>query len=417
MSWTGYLSPEELRAVRDTLVNAELFSPEAFSALLSVLPVTYRAVLPSNPGLPAAMRIDQTLTAMNQVVNLRGGEVPLKLVLDRASDYVADAGSRDRLEDLVAEMDSRRPAPTAHRQAAAGGTRAALAPSVTAAGPAATPPEGRLATMLPDPSTAEIDREAMIGEFDETLSVEFLEKGLAAARSVFKIVVHRHFDGEPNFNAGDTPDTSAGTAWVIGPGIGITNFHVFNARTRAEPDAEADDFTKQVATARLIEDYVTEEDDREGHPLGPDRLICFDKTLDFALFRLPDAVGQRPALTVRRQPIRKTEVQKIGTRVNLLQHPMGRPMRIGFRNNFVVLGNNDILAYLTDTNRGSSGAPVLDDAWNVAALHVGSQKISVPDITLMGAEIRRENFGVPVKTILAHVETLAPDVHAEFGGG
>lgn len=401
MSWTGYLSPDELRDVRKTLIEAELFSREVFGALLSVLPVSYRAVLPNNPGLPPAMQIDQTLGAMNKVVNLRGGEVPLKMVLAQASDYAADAGQRDFFEDMAEAVENRRPA---------------QAPAAAAALAASPPARARLAADVPDLRGVEISPEAKIGDFDETLSVDFLEKGLAAARSVFKIVVHRHFGGEPVFNAGDVADLSSGTAWVIGPGIGITNFHVFNARTDLEPDADLPDYRKQAATARLIEDYLADDDDRTGHELGPDSLLFFDKTLDFALFRLPAPLEDRSALALRRHPIRKNAQQKIGDRVNLLQHPMGRPMRLGFRNNFVVLGDNDILAYLTDTNRGSSGAPVLDDTWSVAALHVGSQKISVPDIQLMGVEIRRENFGVPVKTILGHVETNAPDVYAELVG-
>lgn len=403
MSWIGYLTREELREVRGTLIDAELFSQGVFDALLSALPVSYRAVLPNNPLLPPALRIDQTLGAMNKVVNLRGGEVPLRTVLIQASDNAADAGQRGLLDAMVAKVENRRPTPAVP-----------VPEAVAAIGEA--PAMSLLAARLPDPSGAEISPEAKIGEFDETLSVDFLEKGLAAARSVFKIVVHRHFDGEPIFNAGDVADASSGTAWIIRPGIGVTNYHVFNARTDFEPVASPEDYDKQAASARLIEDYVAEDDERVGHALGPDSLLYFDETLDFAVFRLPGALADRPALSLRRHPIRKNETQKIGDRVNLLQHPMGRPMRLGFRNNFVVLGNNEILAYLTDTNRGSSGAPVLDDSWSVAALHVGSQAISVPDIQLMGVEIRRENFGVPVKTILSHLETEAPDVYSQMSG-
>ncbi len=410
MAWVGYLSRDQLKEVRVTLIAADLFQPQVFAAILGVLPNYYRALLPHNTNIPDAMRIDQTLGAMNSVVNLKGGEVPLKLVLSQAADYAADEAHRRLIEDMIEVIDNNRPTP---------GLPAAAAAAVVL--PAAGPPAGetardRLRAQLPDPRDAEITPEAKIGDFDETISVDFLERGLAVATSVFKIVVHRHFDGQPNFNAGDVADLSSGTAWVLRPGIGITNFHVFNARTDAEGNAAPDDFAKQAATARLIEDYRAEEDDREGHLLGGAALLYADQTLDFALFRLPAALADRPALTLRRHPIRKTEVQRIGDRVNVLQHPMGRPMRLGFRNNFVVLGNNDILAYLTDTNRGSSGAPVLDDSWAVAALHVGSQAISVPDIKLMGVEIRRENFGVPVKTILAHVEAKAPDVFAEIGG-
>lgn len=406
MSWTGYLDRDELTEIRQTLIAAELFSTEAFGALLSVLPGSYRAVLPNNPGLPPAMRIDQALRAMNGVVNLRGGEVPLKLVLAQAADYAADAGQRDLLEGMTTLIDRRRPAPTPPAPAAA----IPLPPSST------KPALARLTARMPDLDGTEIAREAMIGDLDTTLSVNFLAGGLEAARSVFKIVVQRHFEGVPSFTTGDVPDATTGTAWMIRPGIGITNHHVFNARTDAEPDAAPGDFRLQAETARLIEDFRDETDERPGHVLGDASLLHADAELDFALFRVPDGLAQRPALVLRRHAIQKTEQQRIGDRVNLLQHPMGRPMRLGFRNNFVVLGNKDVLAYLTDTNRGSSGAPVFDDGWSVAALHVGSQKLSVAEFDLMGVQIRRENFGVPVRSILSRLAEDAPDVLALIGG-
>lgn len=409
MVWTGYLSVQELTEARRTLVEADLFAPETFGALLSVLPNSYRAVLPVNPGLPPALRIDQTLRAMNGVVNLRGGEVPLKLVLTQAADYAPDAAQRDLLEGLAAEVDRRRPAPA---KPAGGGAGDATG----GAGQPPAPALARMAAQMPSLAGVEVAREALIGDIDTTLSVNFLAGGLQAAASVFKIVVQRHFDGAASFTTGDVPDATSGTAWIIRPGIGITNHHVFNARTEAEGDASPTDFRSQAETARLIEDFRDEADERPGHLLGPGSLIHADRRLDFALFRLPAALAPRPALALRRQPIRKTEQQRIGDRVNLLQHPMGRPMRLGFRNNFVVLGNNDLLAYLTDTNRGSSGAPVFDDAWSVAALHVGSQKLSVPEFEMMGVQVRRENFGVPVRTILASLQADAPAVLAAIGG-
>lgn len=399
MAWTGYLDQTELTALREALVEAGLFTPEAFGALLSVLPASYLAVLPNNPGLPPALRIDQTLRAMNGVVNLRGGEVPLKLVVRQAADYAADAGQRDLLEDLAARIDTRRPSPAAPV-------------AVTAVAPAPAPALARLSALMPALDDPDVQTEAQIGEIDSTLSVDFLAGGLAAAASVFKIVVQRHFDGAGLFVAGDLPDATSGTAWVIRPGIGITNHHVFNARTEAEGAATPEDFRLQVETARLIEDYRDAADNRPGHLLGPDSLVHADPELDFALFRLPAPLAPRPALALRRQPIRKTAQQKIGDRVNLLQHPMGRPMRLGFRNNFVVLGDNDVLAYLTDTHRGSSGAPVFDDSWMVAALHVGSQKLSVPEFDLLGVPIRRENFGVPLRAILTRLADQAPGVAA-----
>jgi hypothetical protein len=65
-------------------------------------------------------------------------------------------------------------------------------------------------------------------------------------------------------------------------------------------------------------------------------------------------------------------------------------MRLGFRDNFVVVGDDDGLSYLTDTQFGSSGSPVCDDHWFVAALHSGSRTAatSIGDVPWMGPSPR-----------------------------
>ncbi len=65
-------------------------------------------------------------------------------------------------------------------------------------------------------------------------------------------------------------------------------------------------------------------------------------------------------------------------------------MRLGFRNNFVVTGTESRLSYLTDTAGGSSGSPICDDAWFVAALHRGFTTISGGPLMVWGKPIRQE---------------------------
>ena len=62
-----------------------------------------------------------------------------------------------------------------------------------------------------------------------------------------------------------------------------------------------------------------------------------------------------------------------GEPVNIIQHPAGRPKEIAFRNNRLIkLLDADLLTYSTDTDRGSSGAPVLNDQWELVGLHRAS---------------------------------------------
>jgi endonuclease G len=62
-----------------------------------------------------------------------------------------------------------------------------------------------------------------------------------------------------------------------------------------------------------------------------------------------------------------------GEPINIIQHPAGRPKEIAFRNNRLIkLVDDDVMTYSTDTDRGSSGAPVLNDQWELVGLHRSS---------------------------------------------
>src|SRR5262249_5818055 len=64
--------------------------------------------------------------------------------------------------------------------------------------------------------------------------------------------------------------------------------------------------------------------------------------------------------------------------VTIIQHPNGGPKQIAIRSSRIVLLPQDavrgvsverFIHYLTDTEPGSSGSPVLNDQWQVVALH------------------------------------------------
>jgi endonuclease G len=65
--------------------------------------------------------------------------------------------------------------------------------------------------------------------------------------------------------------------------------------------------------------------------------------------------------------------------INVIQHPLGREKEIVIRNNQVLdlrTGNGSgdeamgpFIHYEADTEKGSSGSPVLNDQWEVVALH------------------------------------------------
>ena len=141
------------------------------------------------------------------------------------------------------------------------------------------------------------------------------------------------------------------------------------------------------------------------------KLVAWDKELDFAILDLEGTAPDRRPLRIRRYVLRKTLDQALGMGVNVLQHPGGKPMRIGFRNNYVILGDGKILTYVTDTDFGSSGSPVCDDAWAVAALHSGSRGVAHAGVEVNGRKITGENFGTAIGAIMEKLKTSYPDVY------
>jgi hypothetical protein len=83
---------------------------------------------------------------------------------------------------------------------------------------------------------------------------------------------------------------------------------------------------------------------------------------DWTLVRL----AGDPCKGRRSLALRKSEVAE-GKHVNIIQHPGGG--RMMFASGKVVSAGLDKLQYTTSTLRGSSGAPVFDDQWNLVGIH------------------------------------------------
>jgi V8-like Glu-specific endopeptidase len=242
--------------------------------------------------------------------------------------------------------------------------------------------------------------------------VLFLERGAAAARSVAKLRVHRHFGGAPSMRAGGEPDWGLGTGWLLGPDLLVTNFHVIAARSPREDPVAPADFDLQAAATQADFDFYA--DGAALTTVTAQGLVASDPTLDYAVLRV---AIDRPPLRLRTSPLLRPPTSALRERVNVLQHPNGNAMRLGFRNNFVVTGVAERLSYLTDTAGGSSGSPIFDDAWEVAGLHRGWSTIKGTPVEVWGKEIRQENYGTPIGALLADVAAKGAAVHAEILAG
>jgi len=101
-------------------------------------------------------------------------------------------------------------------------------------------------------------------------------------------------------------------------------------------------------------------------------------------------------------PLLPREIRR-GDRVNIVQHPNGQPKQISLQNNFIEYVGGDIVQYVTSTLPGSSGSPVLNDAWEIVALHHAGGNIREP--TTQRRYFRNE--GILAGSILAD---LSPEL-------
>lgn len=244
--------------------------------------------------------------------------------------------------------------------------------------------------------------EVVIG-VDERLPVSFLERGLIASKAVAKVLVPRVIDGNPQEGKG------TGTGWLITPSLLITNYHVVEARDRRKelPASEAD-FREQALRASAWFDYVIEN--QEYSEYKSTELVHFNRSLDYSLLRLSSQTlsGSSESLTkwgylsvAQLSP----ELTR-SDRLNIVQHPQGGVKRIAIRSNFYVDrvstdASPNRIRYLTDTEPGSSGSPVFNDAWEVIALHHAA--VEVPESKQRGEIIKYNNQGILIHAILENL--------------
>jgi V8-like Glu-specific endopeptidase len=254
-----------------------------------------------------------------------------------------------------------------------------------------TPPMA-IAVAMP----AAIKNEAIIGR-NELLDFAFFSKGQLVGQSVGRILVPRFEGGKQCFLADGKPWTMNGTVWMVAKDLAITNHHVINARNSDEAPADAADFEKQACEARLQFDYnaagVTPTS------LQAAKLIAQDPGLDFALLSL-SADGPEP---LRIAPIRLVLDATSWQPLNIIQHPLGGPKKIGVRSNIARSADNNAIRYFTDTDFGSSGSPVCNDSWQVVALHRGAEHVT--GVKFQGQDTAYINLGSQIQAVLDEIRS------------
>lgn len=193
--------------------------------------------------------------------------------------------------------------------------------------------------------------EATQGDTVDFVDAVFLTLGARAARAVAHIV-------------GDGGQTSLGSGFMVSPRLFLTNNHVLLDREAATAAWITFNFERGEKLAHIEPTIFGLDPNRFFHTVSW-------KDLDFTLVAVGSRVQGRGELADQGFcPLSdRPDKHAKGAAVNIVQHPNGWHKKIVLRENRIVSRLARVLHYEADTEGGSSGSPVFNDAWEVVALH------------------------------------------------
>jgi endonuclease G, mitochondrial len=369
MNMASYLTFDQTRELIDAAIGSDLIFARR-QLLLRDIRRSFAAALPMDPSPLDQFKLD--LTKLNSVERLEDGTVPLVLYLRNAADQIRDLPEAKVFLKYQNGIQNR-----------TAGLR-------------------NLAPLTTLPATV-IQKQAIINR-DDTLDKAFLEGCLRSAESVVKLMTPR-FDNRQQKFIGGMPWIFNGTGWLLTDELVITNHHVINSRNDDEGNAPTDDFAAQANQTVALFDFDTDTSDPRKEKMD---LVMANEALDYCILRLKSKSTRTP-LPVCNQLVEIDTTTYLP--VNILQHPYGRPKRFALRNNLAVDADKELLRYYTDTDYGSSGAPVLDDHWRVVALHRGAM---LRDGKFQGRDTAFVNVGTQIVRILEDIKNADPKLYGEL---
>jgi len=208
-----------------------------------------------------------------------------------------------------------------------------------------------------------------------------------------------------------------GTAFLVGPRVVLTNFHVVQdvIEKRASPadirfrfdykiiGGKANDGRTYLAAPG--DEWLIEHSSFSAADSDPaEDALPASGELDFALIRLAERVGEAtigdgtsssaprgwiPILN-RASPIAPKST------MHILQHPDGGPLKLALGEEMVIgeNANGTRVRYETSTLPGSSGSPGFDANWELTALHHAG------DPRFPNLRVGRYNRGIPITAVI-----------------
>lgn len=234
--------------------------------------------------------------------------------------------------------------------------------------------------LLPGNDAFQLER--IIGRSD-IFQVNFLTRGARAARAVGRINVMNRYGISLGF----------GTGFLVAPGLLLTNHHVL-------------DDPALVGRSHVLFDYEYDADNglrpTEQFALTGDVFVT-SGPLDFTFVSVaPTGRTGRPLPEYGRLVlVRESGKALKGEYVSIVQHAGGLPKQIAMRDSQVLGRRAQFIYYTTDTNPGSSGAPVVNDEWLPVALH----HRAVPDPNVPRRYVC--NRGIRVSAIYEELDAAA----------